>query len=88
MNEKYTINRLIEPQIRRKQFRGRAIIVVGPRRVGKTTLLKQIASDIDPEHLWLDCDEPDILTMLTDAISTRLKAMIGKAKILESKCPK
>ena len=82
MNEKYTVYRLIEPQVREKLFRGRAIIVVGPRRVGKTTLLKQIASDIDPEHLWLDCDEPDIRSMLTDATSTRLKAMIGKAKMI------
>jgi predicted AAA+ superfamily ATPase len=82
MNEKYTINRLIETQIREKLFRGRAIIVVGPRRVGKTTLLKKIASDVDTGHLWLDCDEPDIRSTLTDATSTRLKALIGKAKMV------
>jgi len=82
MNEKYTINRLIETQIREKLFRGRAIIVVGPHRVGKTTLLKKIASDVDPGHLWLDCDEPDIRSTLTDATSTRLKALIGEAKMV------
>lgn len=82
MSKKYTVSRSIESEIREKLFRGRAIIVVGPRRVGKTTLLKEIAKDVDQDHLWLDCDEPDIRTILTDATSTRLKAMIGNAKVV------
>jgi uncharacterized protein len=82
MTKNYIISRSIESQIRNKLFRGRAVIVVGPRRVGKTTLLKQIASEIDPSHLWLDCDEPDVRSVLSDATSTRLKTIIGRSKMV------
>lgn len=82
MSQNYTIYRSIESEIREKLFRGRAIIVVGPQRVGKTTLLKKIAKDVDQDHLWLDCDEPDIRTILTNATSTRLKALVGTAKVV------
>jgi uncharacterized protein len=82
MNQKYSIKRDIEALIRDKLFLGRAIVVVGPRRVGKTTLLKQIASEINQDHLWLDCDEPDIRAALTSPTSTQLRSLIGNSKLV------
>lgn len=35
-------NKLLEQQIREKLFKGKAIILTGPRQTGKTTLLKSI----------------------------------------------
>jgi len=82
MFTKNHISRSLEPIIRDRLYRGKAIVVVGPRQVGKTTLLKRIAADLDPNHLWLDCDEPDIRNMLTDASSDRLKNMVGRTRMV------
>lgn len=82
MTEKYIISRSIETLVRARMFRNRAVVVVGPRRVGKTTLLKQIASEVDPNHLWLDCDEPDIRSALSSTTSTHLKSLIGRSMVV------
>lgn len=66
------INRLITSTIKQKSFRGKAIIVVGPRQVGKTTLLKMLANEYDRKILVWNCDEPDVRRKLTDPTSTML----------------
>lgn len=68
------INRLISNTIRQKFFRGKAIIVVGPRQVGKTTLLKMLATEFDRKVLVWNCDEPDVRRRLTEPTSTMLGA--------------
>lgn len=68
------INRLISNIIRQKIFRGKAIIVVGPRQVGKTTLLKMLATEFDRKVLVWNCDEPDVRRRLTEPTSTMLGA--------------
>ena len=42
------INRKLEASITAKTGKGKAIILVGPRQVGKTTLLKTILKDDSP----------------------------------------
>ena len=49
-----TINKLIKEKINS----GKAIVVVGARQVGKTTLLNEILKDKD--YLFLDADDPTI----------------------------
>ena len=66
------VNRLITSTIKQKFFRGKAIIVVGPRQVGKTTLLKMLANEYDRKVLVWNCDEPDVRRKLTDPTSTML----------------
>ena len=39
------IERLLKNLIEKRLYRNKAIIVIGPRQVGKTTLLKMIVSD-------------------------------------------
>lgn len=63
-------------------FKGKAIIVLGPRQTGKTTLLKEIIAQQNQEVLWLDADEPFVRTQLTGANIADLKVMIGGNKIL------
>lgn len=76
------IPRIIESSIRERLFKGKAIIISGPRQVGKTTLLKQL-NEVGPEPvLWLNCDEPDIRLLLEDATSTALKSLIGAHKLV------
>jgi len=76
------INRKLESIIISKLFKGKAIIVLGPRQTGKTTLLKQIAARQNEDLLWLDADEPIVRSQLTNANISDLKLIIGKNKIL------
>ena len=74
------INRIIEAKIESKLFGGKAIILVGPRQVGKTTLIKKIIESRD--YLFLDADDPTIRNLLKNANTERLKSIIGKNKIV------
>jgi uncharacterized protein len=76
------IIRSIEVQIKDRLFKGKAILVFGPRQVGKTTLLKKIINELTIDYLWLNGDEPDHRLSLTNSTSTQLKNIIGQAKIL------
>ncbi|MGD9555695.1 MAG: ATP-binding protein [Mangrovibacterium sp.] len=73
------IPRLLETTIRSKLNQSKAIILVGARQVGKTTLLKSIFQDRD-DTLWLNADELDIQNLFSTISSSRLKAIIGKKK--------
>ncbi len=54
--------RIIENTIKEKISSGKAIVVIGVRQVGKTTLLNQILKDKD--YLFLDADDPSTRNLL------------------------
>ena len=58
---------------------GKAVIILGPRQVGKTTLLKDLFGN-DSGTLFLSGDEQDVRQLFQNITSTRLKAVIGEAK--------
>lgn len=60
----------------------KAIIILGPRQVGKSTLLEQLKENFEEPVLWLNGDEPDVRAMLSNAGSVQLKALLGKTKTL------
>lgn len=60
----------------------KALIILGPRQSGKTTLLNMIARKASAPFLLLDCDEPDIRKLLETPTSTALKNIIGKNKLV------
>jgi len=76
------IDRQLISTVREMLFKGKAIIVTGPRQVGKTTLLKLIASELQPQPLFLNCDETDVRNMLTDTTSSRLRQIVGNNSII------
>jgi predicted AAA+ superfamily ATPase len=57
---------------------GKVLIVLGPRQVGKTTLINEVCAIKDKEHLFLNGDDPSIRTLLSDANEQQLKQIIGK----------
>ncbi len=76
------IHRIILDQIKNSLFKGKTLILLGPRQSGKTTLLEMLSHEINEKVLILDCDEPDIRKELTDASSTQLKQRTGSAKVV------
>lgn len=76
------IKRILSERIRNKIGSNKAIILIGPRQSGKTTLLKSIVEQFDGKTLWLDGDEPDIRQTLPEATSTKLNQLIGDNKLI------
>ena len=76
------ITRIISTQFKDKFFKGKAIIVYGPRQSGKTTLVNTILQDYTGQYVKFNGDEPDIRELFANATSTKLKALIGKHKIV------
>ncbi|MDR0763434.1 MAG: ATP-binding protein [Bacteroidales bacterium] len=77
------IERISYNSIKEQFFKQKAILLVGPRQTGKTTLLKRILDDYPKEEtLFLNCDEPEVLNMLENAGSAQLKDIIGSKKIV------
>ncbi|MDD3918558.1 MAG: ATP-binding protein [Candidatus Pacebacteria bacterium] len=74
------IKRKLQKHIEEKLFKGKVIILLGARQVGKTTLVKEILKDKD--YLFLNCDEPDIRKALSNRTSTELKSLIRDHKLV------
>ncbi|MFP9115093.1 ATP-binding protein [Flavobacterium sp. RHBU_3] len=69
------IARTITDKVSKKIGKGKSIIVIGPRQVGKTTLIKSIIED--KNYLFLDGDDPTIRRLLTNPNTEELRSIIG-----------
>ena len=76
------ISRELEQLITTRLYQRKAIVIVGPRQVGKTTLLHQLSQNCEKKILFLNCDEPDVRKKLDLPTSTQLKAFIGDAEFI------
>ncbi|MBW6514479.1 MAG: ATP-binding protein [Candidatus Syntrophosphaera sp.] len=76
------IPRTIASQVRARFFRGKAIIILGPRQSGKTTLVRSLLADYPDEFITFNGDEPDIRELFQAATSTKLKALIGNKRFV------
>jgi len=62
--------------------RKKIIVLLGPRQVGKTTLLSQIESIEDKKTLMLNCDNLDDAMMIEDKSTTELRSLIEPYNIV------
>lgn len=76
------IFRKLQGNILSKLYKGKAIILLGPRQVGKTTLVKLLADSQTNETLYLNADLPAVRENLTNVGIERLKSIIGNAKFV------
>lgn len=74
------IKRTLFHKIESKFFKGKAIILLDPRQVGKTTLIQELLSN--KEHLFLNGDDPAVREMLQSVSASKLKSIIGKHSII------
>ena len=74
------IKRALEEQINNRFGKGKAILLIGPRQVGKTTLFNKLLED--KEHLFLNGDDPTVRKLLTNPNIEQLKNIIGSYKIV------
>lgn len=74
------IKRTIQSRIESKIGRGKAIIIVGPRQVGKTTLIKEQLSNQD--YQFFNGDDPRIRNLLNSPNTEEIRRLIGNKKIV------
>lgn len=76
------IARELEGLIRERLFRAKAIVVIGPRQVGKTTLLRKIVSPFQEQTLWINGDDPHARQRLAGVGIAELEVLIGSKRIV------
>lgn len=73
------IQRKLEKVIQEKLNKGKAIILMGARQVGKTTLVKDLFKGSD-DMIWLNGDELDVQNLFSTISASRLKHLFGNKK--------
>ena len=76
------IDRDLKNVINKRLFDGKAIIVLGARQTGKTTLIKDVLKDLNLKILFLDGDDFSIREMIESANTQDLKRIIGDNEII------
>nr|WP_236027137.1 AAA family ATPase [Gelidibacter pelagius] len=74
------IERVIKSSIINKIGKGKAIVLIGPRQVGKTTLLNSILKG--ETHLFLNDDDPTVRNLLQNANTEQLRTTIGSHNLV------
>lgn len=78
------IERDLKAVLESKIGKGKVLLLIGPRQVGKTTLLKNILTSISSEkkvQFW-NCDESDVRQFLSEANSAKLKSFVGNSDFI------
>lgn len=70
-----SIHRQIESNIESDFFKGKVIVLLGARQVGKSTLIRMLPSCQARKTLWLDGENADVRQLLDNASASRLKQL-------------
>jgi uncharacterized protein len=76
------VKRIIEAEIMADLFKGKAIVLLGPRQVGKTTMLKEILGKQVNEMLFINGDDANAVKIFLGAGMEQLKNIIGSNTIV------
>ena len=78
------IERDLKAVLDSKMGKGKVLLLIGPRQVGKTTLLKNMLESVSSEkkvQFW-NCDESDVRQFLSEANSAKLKSFVGNSDFI------
>ncbi len=76
------INRKLESIIKSRFHKGKAILLLGPRQTGKTTLIEKLCPAKNKNTIWLSGDDVNDKAVLENRSLASLKTLIGKSKFL------
>ncbi len=77
-----SIARKVEKSMEQDFFKGKIIVLLGARQVGKSTLLSRLPSCQKNKTLWLDAENADVQELLKNSNSERLKQLAGIHKVI------
>ena len=83
------IKRRLQQVIEDRMFGGKAILLIGARQVGKSTLFRQILNELEAKKgisseqvLLLDCDDPEMRSLLQDANLNDIGQMLAGKRVV------
>lgn len=76
------INRTIEAQIKKSLVPNKVVVLIGPRRIGKTFLINQIIKTIDEAYIFLSGEDFQTLSLLENRSIQHYKNILGNIKLL------
>jgi len=76
------IERGLKPGIEKRLFKGRAILITGPRQVGKTSLIRRIIESMGEEYQFLDGDDPAVRRLLDSPNTEQLRQILGNSRLV------
>ena len=82
MNAISYITRSHETRIKELLFSGKVIVLTGPRRVGKTTLLKKIVAQSGTSHLFLNGEDHSTVELLERRTAENYRTILSDVDLL------
>ena len=76
------IKRYIKEDVLRHIEANKVVVVYGPRRVGKTTLVKEVVGELGSGVRWVSGEDMDVHPWLSSLSLEKLKAFVGSTKTL------
>jgi len=76
------INRILLKAVKDKMAPGKAVILMGPRQSGKSTILEKVARNSNLRVRRLDCDDVVVRTRLEVQTLPNLQNIVGDAELL------
>ncbi|MCR5039229.1 MAG: ATP-binding protein [Bacteroidales bacterium] len=75
------IQRKLYDRIKNQLFKGKAIILIGSRQTGKTSLLQQLFEN-NPDVLWLNGDDIGVQGMVSNINTEQWRMLLSNKKVL------
>ncbi len=82
MSDVQNIRRAILDDILNRAIPGKAIVILGPRRAGKSHLLREIVSLSKEEYIFLNGEDAAVARLLGDRTYTNYGMLIGQHRLL------
>ncbi|MFU8859110.1 MAG: ATP-binding protein [Cyclonatronaceae bacterium] len=76
------IARSLQKTLSAKLFKGKAILLTGPRQVGKTTLIRQILKESGKSWQFFNGDDPSVRQLLDHPNTEELRQILGPHPII------
>lgn len=76
------IQRTLHDTLVKRMDYKKAIVLLGPRQVGKTTLIKQIAKDAAADYLYINGDDPAMQLLWSNPTQQLLMQLITGQKVI------
>lgn len=76
------IKRIIEPKVEKDFFKGKVIVLLGARQVGKKTFIRNLELCVNHDTLWLDGENDDVRLLFQHVNSERLKQLTSGYKVI------
>lgn len=76
------INRDLQATIENRMFKGKVLLIMGPRQSGKSTLVQTLLTSQQKPWLYLNGDEADVRELLTNTTSVKLSILAGNNQLV------